>query len=158
MVASKSGCLWLQLLFSACVITQWLCLSKCYSLVGSRTCIPWWTFRHALFPVDDETVKIREVHFRAELWCDTAPTLKLVGARWAVGYAASFVGVMHTGSTCCITSRDCAAAQALGVAAFTIHCACLPCTLLWTLWRRQRKTLYSRRWITIIFLLLAVTF
>lgn len=118
----------------------------CGSPVGCGACVPRWAFRHALSPVNDETVEIGEVDFGAELGTDAAPALKLVGAGWAVGHAASLVVVMHTCRTCCVTTRDCAAAQALGVATLAVCCAHSPHTLLWALWWGQRgEVLYPCR-------------
>lgn len=83
------------------------------------------------------------MHFGAEFHADATPALKLVGARWAFSHAAPLMIVMHAGSTGCITPRECAAAQALGVAALTIHRAISLSTLLWALWRKHRRQNYT---------------
>lgn len=109
------------------------------SPVGCGACVPRRAFGHALSTVDDEAVEVGEVDFGAKLGTDAAPALKLVGAGWAVGHAAALVVVMHTCSTGRVTAWDCAAAQTLRVAALAVHCACSPCTLLWTLWWGDRE-------------------
>lgn len=83
------------------------------------------------------------MHFGAEFHADATPALKLVGARWAFCHAAPFMIVMHAGGTGCITPRERAAAQALGVAALTIHRAISLSTLLWALWRKHRRQNYT---------------
>lgn len=92
--------------------------------------------------MDDETVEIWDVHFGAELGADAAPALKLVGVGWAVSNAAPLVVVVHTCRACCVTTRDYAAAQALGVAALAIRCARPTLTLLWALWKRHTGVLH----------------
>lgn len=89
--------------------------------------------------MDDERVRIREVHFGAELHTDAAPALKLVGSRGAFGHAAPVVVVVHAGGAGRITVGQRAAAQALGVAALSIHCASSPSTPLWALWRERTE-------------------
>lgn len=88
-------------------------------------------------------MRIRQVHFGAELHADAAPALKPVGARWALGHAAPVMMVMHAGGAGRITAGERAAAQALGVAALTVHRASLPSTLLWALWRAQKSTVIA---------------
>lgn len=118
---------------SACVRVN------CDSPVGCGAHIPRRAFRHALSSVDDKAVKVGKVDLGAELGADAAPALKLVGAGRAFSHTASLVEVMHTGRTCCVTSRDCAAAQTLRVAALAVRCASSPHTLLWTLWWEERE-------------------
>ena len=112
----------------------------CSLPVGCGARVPRRALRHALPAVDDEAVKVGEVDFGAELGTDAAPALKLVGARRAVGHAASLVVVMHTGRACCVTARDRAAAQTLRVAALAVRCARSPHTLVWALrWEEREK-------------------
>lgn len=101
------------------------------SPVWCSTCVPRWTFRHALSSMDNVSVKVGKLGFGAKLGTDAAPALKLVGAWGAVSHAAALVIVMHTCSTCCVTIGDCAAAQTLRVAALAVCCARSQCTLLW---------------------------
>lgn len=112
-----------------------------HSLVCRRPRVPRRTLGHALLPVDDERVRLRQVHFGAELHADAAPALELVGARWALGHAAPSVIVVHAGGAGHVASRERAAAQALGVAALAIRRASSPSTLLWALWRAQKREL-----------------
>lgn len=110
------------------------------SPVGCGAHVPWWAFRHALSTMDDEAVEVGEVDFGAKLGTDAAPALELVGVGRAVSHAASLVVVMHARRTRCVTTRDCAAAQTLRVAALAIRCARSPYTLLWALWWGEKKS------------------
>lgn len=128
-------------LFEFLLCLNWHCRVKS-SPVGCRAGVSRWAIGHALSGVDYEAVELREVDFGAKLSTDAAPALEFVGARRAVGHAAPFMVVMQTCSTCCVTARDCAAAQTLRVAALTISCANSPCTLLWAVCggtERKRK-------------------
>lgn len=87
-------------------------------------------------------MRIREVHFGAELHADAAPALKLVGAWWAGGHAAPLVVVMHAGGAGRIAAGERAAAQALGVAALAVQRARSPSTPLWALCRAQETRLH----------------
>lgn len=109
------------------------------SPVDVRSCVPRWTFRHALSSVDDEGVKVWEVELGAKLGTDATPALEPIRAWRAVSNAASLVVVMHTRGTCHVASRNRAAAQTLRVAALALCCASLSSTLFWALWWQDKE-------------------
>lgn len=76
----------------------------------------------AFSPVDDKLSVAEQVHLRAQVHGDAAPSLKFVGALGAVLHAAALVVVVEAGGARHVVVGFGAAAQALAVATLALVC------------------------------------
>lgn len=95
--------------------------------------------RHALSPVDDESIVIGQVEFGAHVPGDATPALELQGARWAVLHAAILVIIVLAGGTRPVVVGLGAGTQTLGVTARARVSAGPVAANLWANWRKTQN-------------------